>query len=84
MNILFDTSYDLNKLFPNCRVTDIIQNYDDKWHLQPTQTQYLTHWGRVTHMSVNKITTIGSDNGMSPVRRQAIIWTNVGIFRIGP
>ena len=27
---------------------------------------------------------IGSDNGLSPVRRQAIIWTNVGILLIGP
>ena len=27
---------------------------------------------------------IGSDNGLSPVRRQAIIWTNFGILLIGP
>ena len=27
---------------------------------------------------------IGSDNGLSPVRRQAIIWTNGGILLIGP
>ena len=27
---------------------------------------------------------IGSDNGLSPVRRQAITWTNVGILLIGP
>ena len=27
---------------------------------------------------------IGSDNGLSPVRRQAIIWTNAGILLIGP
>ena len=31
---------------------------------------------------VSKI--IGSDNGLSPVRRQAIIWTNAGILLIGP
>ena len=35
----------------------------------------LTHWGRVTHICVSKLTTIGSDNGLSPSRRQAIIWT---------
>ena len=29
-------------------------------------------------------TTTGSDNGLSPDRRQAIIWTNVGILLIGP
>ena len=27
---------------------------------------------------------IGLDNGLSPVRRQAIIWTNAGILLIGP
>ena len=27
---------------------------------------------------------IGSDNGLSPVRRSAIIWTNAGILLIGP
>ena len=26
----------------------------------------LTHWGRVTHICVSKLTTIGSDNGLSP------------------
>ena len=40
----------------------------------------LTHWGRVTHMCVSKLTTIGSDNGLSPGRRQAIIWSNAGIL----
>ena len=41
---------------------------------------YLTHWGRVTHI----LTIIGSDNGLSPDRRQAIIWTNAGLLLIGP
>ena len=38
----------------------------------------------MTHICVNKLTTIGSDNGLSPGRRQAIIWTNGGIFLVGP
>ena len=38
----------------------------------------LTHWGRVTHICVGKLTIIGSDNGLSPGRRQAIIWTIAG------
>ena len=42
----------------------------------------LTHWGRVTHICVGKLTIIGSDNGLSPERRQAIIWTNAGILLI--
>ena len=50
----------------------------------PSVTNALTHWGRVTHICVIKLITIGSDNGLSPGRRQAIIWTNVGILLIGP
>ena len=42
----------------------------------------LTHWGRVTHICVSKLTIIGSDNGLSPGRRQAIVWTNDGILLI--
>ena len=44
----------------------------------------LTHWGRVTHICVGNLTTFASDNGLSPGRRQAIIWTNAGILLIGP
>ena len=44
----------------------------------------LTHWGRVTHICVSEIMIIGSDNGLSPGRRQAIIWTNAIILLIGP
>ena len=44
----------------------------------------LTHWGRVTHICVGKLTIIGSDNGLSPDRRQTIIWTNAGLLLIGP
>ena len=44
----------------------------------------LTHWGRVTHKCVSKQTIIGSDNGLSPDRRQAIIWTNAVLLLIGP
>ena len=35
-------------------------------------------------MCVSKLTNIGSDNGLSPGRRQAIISTNAGILLIGP
>ena len=44
----------------------------------------LTHWGRVTHICVGKLTIIGSDNSLSPGRRQAFIWTNAGILLIEP
>ena len=44
----------------------------------------LIPWGRVTHICVSNLTSIGSDNGLSPDRRQAIIWTNAGILLTGP
>ena len=44
----------------------------------------LTYWGRVKHICVSNLTTIGSDNGLSAGRHQAIIWTNAGIMLIGP
>ena len=34
---------------------------------------FLTHWGRVTHICVGKLTVIGSNNGVSPGRHEAII-----------
>ena len=60
------------------------------WELQTVNShilicyavQCLTHWGRVTHICVGKLTAIGSDNGLSPGRRQAIICTNDGILLI--
>ena len=36
------------------------------------------------HLSISKLTIIGSDNGLLPGRHQAIIWTDVGIVFIGP
>ena len=72
--------------------------YINKWLPKPTLSHYetpvsvviwevkpaLTHWGRVTHICVSDVTSIGSDNGLSPGRRQAIIRTNAGILLIRP
>ena len=44
----------------------------------------LTNWGRVTHICVSELNIIGSDNGLSPGRRQAIIWNNTGLLLIEP
>ena len=38
----------------------------------------------MTHIGVGKLTIIGSNNGLSPSRRQAIIWINAGILLNGP
>ena len=43
---------------------------------------WLTHWGRVMHICIGNLIIIGSDNGLSPGRRQAIIWANDGILLI--
>ena len=75
---------------------DYVHIYEDITHLRRFILQFnitnigyalcrfnLTHWGRVTHICVSKLTIIGSDNGLSPKRRQANIWTNAGILLIG-
>ena len=54
----------------------IITSYN-AWN---TTMLFLTHWGRVTHIYVSKVTNIGLDNGLAPGRRQAIIWPNAGIM----
>ena len=46
----------------------------------PNENLYTEH----THICVSKLTIIGSDNGLSPGRRQAIIWTNAEISLIVP
>ena len=49
-----------------------------------TVSSYLTHQGRMTiYASVNKA-IIGSDNGLSPARCRATIWTNADISLINP
>ena len=49
-----------------------------------SQCFVLTHWGRVMHICISNLTIIGSDNGFSPSRCQAIFATNFGILLIRP
>ena len=42
----------------------------------------LTDWGRVTHICISKLTIVSSDNGLSPGRRQTIIWINAEMLFI--
>ena len=69
-----DNSWNVLQLMPRG------MNYSASQELCPRMVMccvlQLTHWGRVTHICVGNITTIGSDNGLSPGRRQAIIWNN--------
>ena len=50
----------------------------------PVSINILTHSGRVTHICVNRLTIIGSNHGLSPGRRQAIILINAGRLLIWP
>ena len=71
----------------NVRTSNGGQPWPGKFRLQNSShygLTVLTHWGRATHICVGKLTIIGSDNGLSPGRRQAIIWTIAGILLIGP
>ena len=72
---------DMNKTGSWYLILNVV-SYELRENLQLAQT--LTHWGRVTHICVSKLTIIGSDNGLPPGRHQAIIWTNAGILLIGP
>ena len=55
-----------------------------KFILFNTNKNDSTYWGPVTHICVNKLNIIGSDNGLPPDRRQSIISTNAGILFIWP
>ena len=74
---------DNTTVMPWCRHTKMVvikEHFPGKLLSQSMAT--LTHWGRVTHICVSKLAIIGSDNGLSPGRRKAIIWTNDGILLI--
>ena len=57
-------------------------------HAPPTNIvslyRSLIHWSQVTRICVSRLAIIGSINGLSPGRRQAIIWTSAGILLIAP
>ena len=44
----------------------------------------LSDWGLVAHIFFGNLTIIGSDNGLSPDRRQAITWASAEISFMGP
>ena len=82
--IRFCTLYHISKqsCFNKTQISRIIYIYITSY--LSGALYYLTHWGRVTHICIRKITIIGSDNGLSPGRCQAIIWSSVAILLIGP
>ena len=79
-------------IFVKYMFVDVYNQHNKKFHvymyINTMHSQrfliLLTHWGRVTHICVSKLTIIGSNNGLSLGRRQAIIWTNAEILLTGP
>ena len=61
-----------------CQIMAVGLGGDELNHTQMITLHFKTHWGRVTHICVSNLTSIGPGNGLSPGRRQAIVWTNVG------
>ena len=68
---------------PKCNSTGNAHDIYHWYEVKHNMTN-LTHWGRVTHICVGKLIIIGSDNGLSPDRRQAILWTNARLLSMGP
>ena len=75
------------------RSSDVIDSCFENQHdnslvpgVIPFREDLITHWGQVTHIHVcvSNLSIFGSDNGLSPDRRQSIIWTNGGMLLTGP
>ena len=64
----------------NCIIIWHSYMFPSIWIMCLLPVNILTHWGRVMHICVSKLTIIGSDYGLSPGQRQAIIWTDAGIL----
>ena len=81
--ILFFVSYVSNRC-NRCMLSEFSTTAENWFNEVITTSAWglLIWW--VTHICVSKLTIIGSDNGLSPNRRQAIIWTNAGKLLIGP
>ena len=75
-------------IFKMAVITSFLKGQGRYWFIKctccPSKHTYLTHWSWETHICVAKLIIIISDNVLSSVRRQAIIWNNVGILLIGP
>ena len=79
-----------NRIILRSKDTVKMRIWNNIWHLKSykltadTTVSILTHWVWVTHICVTELTTIGSDNGLSPGWCQAVIWNNAGLLLIEP
>ena len=81
-NIIWERSNYIVRLIVRCKAMKGL--WHQVWFSYKFSTSHLTHWGPAMHISVSKLTIIVSDNGLSPGRCQALIWTNAGILSVGP
>ena len=88
INLVCKTVKKSVKLWYNSNQNSYTCIVKQQWHFSNVISfvQALTQWGWVTHIyiCVGNLTIVGSDNGLLPGRRQAIIWTNAAILLIGP
>ena len=55
-----------------------------RWDFESTEyLLWLVETEEQIQVSINYLAIIGSDTGLSPVRRQAFIWSNTGLLLIG-
>ena len=67
-------------ILPHTQMCIIRNLYNVNWLLSARKDNLLlTHWGRVEHICISNLAITGSDNGLSPGRRQAITRTNAGL-----
>ena len=81
------SSHDTSILFPWQLIVPVVRTgltFHAQWFSCLQNRIGLTHWGRMTHICVGKLTIIGSDNSLAPGRHQSIIWTNARILLIWP
>ena len=76
--IFFFLRENMNSSVLNC------QYHDCWWPGEARGQGNNSHINSFKPVYVGKTTITGSDNGLAPTRRQAIIWTNAGMLLIGP
>ena len=57
--------------------------YDEVWLYSTLDVTAMTNWDQVKHIYITNWVIIGVDNGLLPIRHQAIIWTNADLLSIG-
>ena len=72
------------KILRSCRSFWMMSSIPQIWSRISDSQKHLAHWCRMTHICVSDLTSMGSDDGLSPDRHQAIIRTNAGILLMRP